>query len=466
MMRPGEAVRSLGTFRSLRNRNYRLFFSGQIVSLTGTWMQSVGQAWLILELTHSALALGFTAALQFLPMLVLGPWGGLIADRVDKRKLLMGTQAAAATLALILGVLTVTHHVHPWVVYLMASLLGLVNVVDMPGRQSFVMEMVGPRDVTNAVSLNSVVVNGARIVGPAVAGLLIATVGIGLCFLANAVSYMAVIVALVAMRPAELRRDAPMARAKGQLREGFRYVWGNPELRDPLLMMLVVGTLAYNFSVVLPLVAKDVFHRGALEYGWLFSLMGAGAVIGGLVVASRGRASRTLLTIATGVFGLAILGAAVAPTLTWELVAMVPMGAASTVFIATSNALLQLGASPQMRGRVMALFAVVFLGSTPIGGPLVGWIAERFGPRVSLDVAGIATVLTGVVGWFVLRRSLGRTRRGEAGEGSARDRTGQLVVAPTRQHLVDGGHDEEREQHDEGHRGPPAHAGRLANRSE
>ena len=466
MMRPERGVRSLGTFRSLRNRNYRLYFWGQIVSLTGTWMQSVGQAWLILTLTHSALALGFTAALQFLPMLLIGPWGGLVADRVDKRKLLMFTQAAAATLALILGLLTVTHHVFPWVVYLMAVLLGLVNVIDMPGRQSFVIEMVGPEDVTNAVSLNSVVVNGARIVGPAVAGLLIASIGIGPCFLANAASYLAVIVALLAMRPAELRREAPMARARGQLREGFRYVWGNPELRDPLLMMLVVGTLAYNFSVLLPLVARDVFHRGALVYGWLFSLMGAGAVVGGLVVASKGRASRTLLTVATGAFGLAILGAALAPTLTWELVAMVPMGAASTVFIATSNSLLQLGASPHMRGRVMALFSVVFLGSTPIGGPLVGWIAQHFGPRTSLDVAGIATVLTGVVGWFVLRRTLGRARRGEAWERRAGYRAGEPLVASAGQQLVDGGDDEQREQHDKGHRGPPAHTGRLANRSE
>jgi MFS family permease len=395
------------TFRSLRTRNYRLYFYGQIVSLTGTWMQSVGQAWLVLELTGSGLALGGTVALQFTPILLFGPWGGVIADRVDKRRLIVWTQAAAAALALTLGLLTLFHVVRLWMVLVLALLLGVVNLVDMPSRQSFIIEMVGAEDVANAVSLNSVVVNGARVIGPAVAGLLIATIGIAPCFLVNAGSYLAVIAGLLAMDATTLKRTPPLARGPGQLRAGLRYAWSRPELRVPLLMMAVVGTLSYNFSVVLPLLVRETYGAGARSYGVLFSFMGLGAVLGGLVIATRSRATPRLLVGSSLALGVAIGLAAAAPNLGLVVLAMVPVGVASTAFIATSNALLQLGASSEMRGRVMALFALVFLGSTPIGGPLVGWIAERFGPRASLGVAAVAAVLAGLAGLRRLRGGRG-----------------------------------------------------------
>jgi MFS family permease len=392
------------TFRSLRTRNYRLYFFGQIVSLTGTWMQSVGQAWLVLELTGSGLALGGTVALQFTPIL---PWGGVIADRVDKRRLIVWTQAAAAALALTLGLLTLFHVVRLWMVLVLALLLGVVNLVDMPARQSFIIEMVGAEDVANAVSLNSVVVNGARVIGPAVAGLLIATIGIAPCFLVNAASYLGVIAGLLAMDATTLKRSKPLAKGPGQLRAGLRYAWSRPELRVPLLMMAVVGTLSYNFSVVLPLLVRETFGAGAGSYGVLFSSMGLGAVLGGLGIATRSRATPRLLVGSSLALGVAIGLAAAAPNLGLVVLAMVPVGVASTAFIATSNALLQLGASSEMRGRVMALFALVFLGSTPIGGPLVGWIAERFGPRASLAVAAVAAVVAGLAGLRRLRSARG-----------------------------------------------------------
>jgi MFS family permease len=384
------------TFHSLRVRNYRLYFFGQTVSLTGTWMQSVAQAWLVLKLTGSGFAVGLVTGLQFLPILLLGSWGGLIADRMDKRRVLLVTQTLAASLALALGLVVLFDVVRLWMVFGLAGALGLVTVVDMPTRQSFVMEMVGPEDLTNAVSLNSVIVNASRVVGPALAGLLIASVGTGICFLINAASYPAVLVGLALMRKEDLRRRAPVMRSKGQVREGFRYVLARPGLRTPLLLMAVAGTLAYNFSILLPLMTQFVFHAGAGAYGLLFSLMGTGAVLGGLFVAGR-QASRRILVASVLAFGVLVVLAGVASTLALEMAVMLPLGAASTGFIANSNALLQLGSSPEMRGRVMALFSVVFLGSTPLGGPLVGWIAERFGPRTSLVVAGAATVIAGAL---------------------------------------------------------------------
>jgi MFS family permease len=405
------------TFRSLRVRNYRLYFFGQTISLTGTWMQSVGQAWLVLRLTGSGVALGLTAALQFLPVLLFGPWGGLLADRVDKRKLVIGTQTAAGLLALTLGLLTAFDVVRLWMVFVLAVMLGVVNLVDMPARQAYVFEMVGPADIANAVSLNSVVVNGARVVGPAIAGFLIASVGIAPAFIANAVSYLAVIAGLLMMRPEEVTRTAPVARGPGQLREGLRYAWSRVELRRPLLLMAVVGTLAYNFSVVLPLFASETFKAGAQGFGGLFSLMGVGAVLGGLVVAARAKATPRLQAGAALVFGGAIALASSSPSLAVATIAMLPVGVASSAFIATSNSLLQLNSTPEMRGRVMALFSVTFLGSTPIGGPFIGWVAERFGPREALAFAGAVTAVAGLVTWWAVHRHPGprvEPPRGEA----------------------------------------------------
>ena len=391
------ALRRFGdrTFRSLRVRNYRIYFLAQIVSVSGTWMQSVAQAWLVLRLappSRQGIDLGVVTALQFLPMLLFGTYGGLVADRVDKRRLLYATQSTAGVLALVLGLLTSVGAVELWMVFLLATGLGFVNLVDNPARQTFVIEMVGRDDLPNAVSLNSVVMNASRVIGPAIGGALIAVVGLAPCFEVNAASYLAVIVGLSLMRRSELHRSAPVVRARGQLREGLRYVWRTPALRDPLLLVAVVGTLAYNFQVVLALFAKLTFHGGAGVYSALTSLMGGGAVIGGLVVAGRNRPSvRRLTGIGIG-FGLLILAVALSPTLTVALVVIVPMGALSIAFIATANATLQLQAEPAMRGRVMALYAIAFLGTTPIGSPLVGWISQATSPRVALGVGAVATV--------------------------------------------------------------------------
>jgi MFS family permease len=395
------------TFSSLSVRNYRLYFFGQLVSLSGTWMQGVAQAWLVLRLTGSGTALGLVSALQFLPVLVFGPAGGLVADRFDKRRLLYATQAAAGALALVLGLVVAAGAVRLWMVYALAAGLGFVNTVDMPTRQTFVLEMVGSEHLVNAVTLNSVMVNVARALGPAIAGLLIASVGLATCFLVNAVSYLAVLAGLALMRPAELAPAPPQPRRQGQLREGLRYVRSTPEVLTPLLMMAVIGTLAYEFQVVLPLVARFTFGGGAGTYGAMSSLMGAGAVVGGLVTASRSTSGATTMARSAVVFGLVILAAAAAPTFPLELAALVLVGATSITFLARANATLQLAAEPAMRGRVMALWAVAFLGSTPVGGPVVGWIGEHAGPRYGLAVGGVAAVCSGLLAY----RHLARTGR-------------------------------------------------------
>ena len=397
-------------FRSLRTRNYRLWFFGQMVSQSGSWMQAVAQSALVLFQLHgNAVDLGITAALQFGPVLVLGPIGGLLADRFDKRKVLLATQAAFTAQALVLGVLVATGAVQLWMVWVLAFLMGAINSVDNPARQSFVVEMVGPEDLANAVGLNSVIVNASRIVGPAIAGILIVTTGMSWTFMLNAVSFFAVLVALYAMRPGELHRLPPVAGAKGQIRAGLRYAWGTWELRVPLIMMAVIGTLAYNFSVVLPLFAH-LFHRGAGTYSALTTAMGVGALIGGLIAAARRRPSYRLLVVVTCAFGVFLVAVAVASSLALMLLFLVPMGAASVLFIATANSLLQLHSSGAMRGRVMALWAMVFLGSTPIGAPLTGLCAAHFGVRLTLALGGVATVLT--AGWaaLALRRIRGERR--------------------------------------------------------
>jgi len=406
-------------FRSLQTRNYRLWFFGQTVSQSGTWMQSVAQYWLVLELTHSAFDLGITAALQFAPVLLFGTIGGLVADRFDKRRVLLVTQTAFTVQAAVLWMLVASGSVQLWMVWALALLYGFINVLDNPSRQSFVMEMAGHDDLANAIALNSVIVNVSRIVGPALAGILIATVGLSWAFLANAVSFVAVIGALYAMRPADLHRRPPVARAKGQIRAGMRYAWGAWELRVPLLMMAVIGTLAYNFSVLLPLYAHDVFHRGAGTYSALTVAMGVGALAGGLVIAARRRPSYRLLVLVSLAFGVLILAVAAAPTLPLVLVLLVLMGAASLMFIAVANSLLQLNSSGAMRGRVMSLWAIVFLGSTPIGAPLIGFIAEHYGARIALCVGGAATLLVAIWAGFALRRIRNDLRLGVANAEAA-----------------------------------------------
>lgn len=402
MTSPTVALRR--TVASLAVRNFRLYFFGQMVSLSGTWMQSVAQAWLVLELTGSGTALGLVVALQFLPVLILGPLGGLMADRCDKRRLLYATQTSAGLLALALGLLVSFDIVQLWMVFALAAGFGLVNAVDSPARQTFVHEMVGSDELPNAVTLNSVMVNLARAVGPAVAGALIATVGLGPCFLINAASYLAVLVALGLMRAAELQPTIPQPRARGQIREGFRYVRATPALSTPLLMMAVIGTLAYEFGVILPLMARFTFHGDAGTYGLMSSCMGVGSVVGGLYAASHRRVGATALAFNAIAFGVVLLIAAVAPNLAIELVALLLIGVASIGFLSLGNATLQLATAPEMRGRVMALWAVAFLGSTPVGGPVVGWIGQNLGPRYGLGLGGVAALAAGALAYRRLAR--------------------------------------------------------------
>jgi MFS family permease len=378
------------TFASLAVPNFRRYVSGQTVSMIGTWMQTTAQAWLVLTLTHSSIYLGLIVALQTLPVLLLGAYGGVVADRVDKRKLMIVLQSMMGLQALVLGILVVTGLVRIWEVGLLAVILGLNNTFENPARQAFVLEMVGPRDLRNAVSLNSVLVNVARSVGPAVAGLLIASVGDGICFLLNSVSFVAVVVSLVTMDRSKLQPSQPSGRSRGQLREGLRYVAHTPELGIPLLMMALIGTFAYEFQVVLPVLAKQTFHGGAEAYGFMMASMGIGAVAGGLVTAARGNTGLRPVTLAASAFAVVLLFAALSPSLTLEYVGLAAVGWASVSFIARGNSTLQLGAAASMRGRVMALWAIAFQGTTPIGGPLIGLVVAREGARVGLLTGSIS----------------------------------------------------------------------------
>ncbi len=392
------------TFRSMSVRNYRLYFAGQLISTTGTWMQSIAQAWLVLQITGSGVALGVTVALQFTPVLLVGAWGGLVADRVDKRRLLVGTQAAAGVLALLLGAVTALGVVQLWMIFVLALGLGAVNALDNPARRAFVVEMVGTEHVSNAVSLSSAMFMAARVIGPAIAGLVIAGLGVSWCFFANGVSYSAAVLAFMAMREKEFFAVEPVPKRKGQLREGLRYAWSTPALRLVLVLTAVIGTLAFNFQVVLPLLAKETFSGGAETLGVLYAFMSIGSVIGALVSAHEAQASRRFVLGAALAFGAALVVAAFAPTLGVELLVLVPVGAAGIAFTAMANGVLQTECAPEMRGRVAALFTVAFLGSTPIGGPIIGWVSQQLGPRAGLWVGGVATLAVTVAAIAGIRR--------------------------------------------------------------
>lgn len=391
------------TFRSLRVYNYRLFFFSQVISMSGTWMQSVAQNWLVLSLSGSAVDLGITVGLQFGPVLLFGAWAGALADRVDKRKLLMGTQAAAAILALVLGVLVATDVVTVWMIWVLAGLTGTATAMGIPSQQSFLYEMVGRDDVANAVGLNSVVINSSRIIGPAIGAVLIAGVGVAPCFFINAASFLAVIGALAVMRTAELRRGKPLAREPGQVRAGLRYAWSTPALRVPLVMLAVISILAYNYSVVLPLLTKSEFGRGGGSYGVMSAAMGVGALAGALLMASRARPSRRVLVGAAFAFGVVTIALALAPGYYVALGLLVLMGGAGVFFISTTNAMLQVNAANAMRGRVMALWSIVFLGSTPIGGPITGLLVRGLGVRWAIAIGGIAALATATGAVIALR---------------------------------------------------------------
>ncbi len=397
------AIKKFGrkTFSSLKIWNYRLYFIGQGISLSGTWMQTIAQSWLVLKLTGSGTALGLITALQFLPVLFLAPWGGVIADRFSKRKILFYTQTAAGITALTLGILVATDLVEVWMIELLALSLGLIAALDNPTRQTFMVEMVAKENLPNAVALNSTEVNLARVIGPAIGGTLIATIGIAWCFIVNGLSYIAVLGALYMMRPHESNITPRVARAKGQLREGFRYVAKTPLLKDTLIMLAIIGALAYEFKVSLPLFARFTLNGDAGSFAALTAAMGAGSIVGALSAAHRRKKSPALLARAAFLLGVSILFLAVAPNMVFALFAVALVGALSINFLSLGNVLIQLETSGEMRGRVMALWAVAILGSTPIGGPIIGFIGEYAGPRFALAVGGIAAIIT--AGWSAVR---------------------------------------------------------------
>jgi MFS family permease len=399
-------LQSIGrvTFAALAIPNYRRYIAGQSVSLIGTWMQMAAQSWLVLSLTGSATTLGVIVALQTLPVLLLGPYGGVVADRIDKRRLMVILQIAMGVQALILGVLTVSGSVRLWEIGVLAALLGLNNAFENPARQAFMLELVGGESLRNAVTLNSVLVNVARVIGPAVAGVLIATVGEGPCFLANAASFAAVVASLVTLDHSAIAPSPPSGREPGQLREGLRYIRRTPELGVPLAMMALAGALAYEFQVTLPVMARQGLHVGATGFGFMTAAMGVGAVVGGLFVANRGRTGLPTLVLAASAFGVVLLLASLAPNLPTELFALALAGGASISFMSTGNSTLQLAAAPSMRGRVMSLWFVAFQGSTPIGGPIVGWVMAQAGARVGLGLGGVTCLLTALLGLLALRR--------------------------------------------------------------
>ena len=384
-------------FASLAVPNYRRYFAGQVVSLSGNWMQTVGELWLVLSLTGNPLAVGITTALQFTPMLLVGALGGVVADRFDKRRLLIHTQMAMALPAIALWLLVSSGVVQAWMIFALVFVRGTVNAVDNPARQAFLVELVSPARLVNAVGLNSALVQVARVAGPALAGVTIATVGVADCFLVNAASFAAMIAALRLMRPDEMHAVEPTPRKPGQLRSALRYVRATPALLIPLVLMGVIGTLSYNFQTLMPLLARFTFHGDAGTYAALTTAMGIGALVGALVASTRREIGPQLLVAAAVAFGGGLLLAAAAPNLTSEAIALALTGAASVTFASSVNSSLQLRVRPNMRGRVMALYSVVFLGSNPIGGPLMGWISSAAGPRAGLLLGASAAIVGGLV---------------------------------------------------------------------
>jgi MFS family permease len=381
-----------GVFRSLRSPNYRLWTAGALVSNVGTWMQRVAQDWLVLtQLTHhSASAVGVVMSLQFGPQLLLLPWTGFAADHFNQRRLLIATQASMGVLALILGGLTVAGVVQLWHVYVLAFLQGCAAAFDAPVRQTFVAELVGDEDLPNAIALNSTSFNAARMVGPAVAGLVIAGIGTGWAFLVNGASFGAVLISLLSLRASELRPNARAHRAKGSFTGGFRYVWGRADLKAMLAMLFLIGTFGLNFPIFTSTMAVRVFHTDARGFGVLSSIMAVGTLLGALIAAARHRIGFASLLLGAGVFGLGCTLAAAAPGY-WPFAgALVVIGVAALTFLNATNSLMQLSTEPSMRGRVMALRLAIALGGTPIGAPIVGWVADHFGPRWALGIGAAA----------------------------------------------------------------------------
>jgi MFS family permease len=399
-----------GTFRSLRGFNYRIWAAGALVSNVGTWLQRTAQDWLVLtELTHrNAMAVGIVMALQFGPHLLLLPLTGFAADHLDRRKILLATQAAMGALALGLGILTVAGRVQLWHVYAFAFLLGCVTAFDSPSRQTFVSELVGEADLTNAVALNSTSFNAARMIGPALAGVLIAAVGSGWVFLINAASFVAVLCSLTRLRRGELHRTDRAVRNRGSLVEGFRYVWQRADQKAVVVMLFLIGTFGLNFPIFISTMSVTVFHAGASRYGLLNSILAIGTVGGALLAARRERPGMGLLTVSAAIFGGGFALAAVMPTYGLFGLALIIIGASALTFTTATNSWMQLSTEPVMRGRVMAIRLAIALGGTPLGAPVVGWVADRFGPRWALGVGAAAGVAAALVGlhYFAKHRHL------------------------------------------------------------
>ncbi|MEU6416699.1 MFS transporter [Streptomyces spiralis] len=398
------APRKASMFSSLRIRNYRLFFLGQVVSNTGTWMQRIAQDWLVLSLTGSSAAVGITTALQFLPMLLFGLYGGVLVDRLPKRPALLVTQSSMALTGLALAALTLTGHVQVWHVYLAAFAVGLATVVDNPARQSFVSEMVGPKQLQNAVSLNSANFQSARLIGPAVAGVMITGVGTGWAFLANGLSFVAPIAGLLLMRARELHVVERAPRGKGQLREGLRYVAGRPDLIWPIVLVGFIGTFGFNFPVWLSAYADDIFHAGAGGYSLFNTVMAIGSLIGALLAARRGTARMRVLIAAAAAFGTLEVVAALAPSYWLFALLMAPIGVFGLTVNVTANTAVQMATDPAMRGRVMALFMMVFVGGTPLGAPVVGWVTDAYGARTGFALGGAISLTAAVTIGLALAR--------------------------------------------------------------
>lgn len=385
------------TFRSLGVRNFRLYFVGQFVSQAGTWMQMVALTWVMFELTDSGVALGLVTAAQFLPVLFLGAWGGVLADRVDRRRFMLGAQVAFTVVAGVIAALMVLDRLTvPWI-YVLSVALGVLTAVDNPTRRSLVGDLVEEGDVANAVALHSAMMTGSRVIGPAIAGALIATVGVAWCFIINTASYLVVITALLLMDASRIRPAPKVDRAPGQLVAGLRYVWSQPNLRHTIVILAVIGTLAFEYQVTLPLLAERTLDAGAGGFTMLYSAMSAGSVIGALSMARRGGVDLPFLRRAAWSLAAATVALSLAPNLLFALVAIVFVGSATISLLAGANALIQLQADTRMRGRVLALTTVVFLGSTPIGGPIAGVVSEWFGPRAGLLLGAVGAV--GVVLW-------------------------------------------------------------------
>lgn len=392
-------------FVALRHRNFRLYLMGQGLSQAGTWMQTVAMGWLVLKVTGSGGMLGLVSAAQFMPTLLFGAFAGTLADRHSRWHMLQITQVLAAVIAIALGVMVVTDTISIWSLFVLAAAFGTVNAFDMPIRSSFVYELVGPDDITSAVGIGSTTNNVARIIGPGAAGVLIAAFGLAVPFLVNGVSFLAITVALLLMRQSEFVPKAPVKREKGQIREGIKVVWADSRLRTPMLMTVVIGMLAYENQISLPLFAKYTFDREATGYGILSSVMGVGSVIGGLLIARFGRATHKRLGFAAAFLGGSMLLAAVMPTFWTMSAALLLVGAGSVAFITMNSATLQLTSPVEVRGRVMALYITAIIGTTPVGGPIIGWIGQHIDPRATYITGGLACLLTAAFAWPSLRRS-------------------------------------------------------------